>query len=368
MLRAPLKHSLVKLLSLCGLLAVARRKVAEKGIIVITLHRVVPDNDLPLIRSPRGMVIRESLFIELLRYLAQHAEVVSARSLSLGCECSPIQLCKSGRPRVLITFDDGWKDNYAIAWPHLHRAGMDAVFFVTTSLMGRAMPFWPEQFVGLARAAAAKRLLPTFIRETWDFASECHQPNLRPGALPSTNSSVETVCEGAITMLKQLDPDVVVRWIRTMERLYRPAPGDAAEALCSWEEIAAMVSQGAIIGSHTAHHILLSRCSEQTAMIELEQSLQHLLNHTGTQQFIAYPNGEASPAVTRLAHVIGYRLGFHNSVGIWDYATDPLMIPRINLWDGKMVGPDHTFSKEQLEYSLFWKPLSANLKTQSAAS
>ncbi|MFI9628873.1 polysaccharide deacetylase family protein [Streptomyces sp. NPDC052042] len=44
------------------------------------------------------------------------------------------------RPTVLITFDDGYRDNFTLAAPILDRLGVRALFFVCTGLLGRRSP------------------------------------------------------------------------------------------------------------------------------------------------------------------------------------------------------------------------------------
>ena len=61
--------------------------------------------------------------------------------------------------------------------------------------------------------------------------------------------------------------------------------------------------------------------------------------------------------VAEEARRAGYRYGFRNAPGIWSAVTDPLLIPRVNLWDGKLTDSRGRFSAEHLEYSIYWNPL-----------
>jgi len=46
---------------------------------------------------------------------------------------------QNGRPRVLLTFDDGWTGSFSEAGPILKEAGVRAIVFVTTGLIGHRL-------------------------------------------------------------------------------------------------------------------------------------------------------------------------------------------------------------------------------------
>jgi peptidoglycan/xylan/chitin deacetylase (PgdA/CDA1 family) len=66
-------------------------------------------------------------FSEHLAWLGEHADVVPLAEIR-----SPQA---AGRPRVAITFDDGYEDNFTHAFPLLQEARMPATFFVTAGLV-----------------------------------------------------------------------------------------------------------------------------------------------------------------------------------------------------------------------------------------
>jgi peptidoglycan/xylan/chitin deacetylase (PgdA/CDA1 family) len=72
-----------------------------------------------------------------LDYLKKHYECVSLREL-----CRRLQSGKPMRRRcVVITFDDGYRDNFTEAVPALKEAGMTATFFVATGFIGTDREF-----------------------------------------------------------------------------------------------------------------------------------------------------------------------------------------------------------------------------------
>lgn len=60
---------------------------------------------------------------------------------------------KAPRSRVLITFDDGYLDNYQVAFPILRSHGLQGVFFLATGLVGSCHVPWWDRIAFLVRTA-----------------------------------------------------------------------------------------------------------------------------------------------------------------------------------------------------------------------
>lgn len=103
---------------------------------VIVFHRVtgeVPED---------GITIAPRRFEGVLSMLKDHYTVISASEL---VDRIRARRDFSGR-EVVITFDDGYLDNYTVAAPLLERFGFPAVFFLTAGYIGTDKPFpWDVQ-------------------------------------------------------------------------------------------------------------------------------------------------------------------------------------------------------------------------------
>ncbi len=331
----PTRDALLSTLAASGALTLARAGAARRGVVVLTLHRVVPDAELARVRSPRGMVLRESLFARLVAYLAEECRCVAL--------ADALETPRRNHPRVLVTFDDGWADTLEIAAPHLRRAGLPWCVFATTGLTGMSEPFWVERFLGLAAETSAQAGLHRALAE-WPWRS----PRLPLPGLPA----LERDPESFLPFLKQFSPATLDRFLHAQNE--RPN-FDPRERLLSWPELCGLHREGVPIGAHTVTHPLLTQLAPAQLREELRCSRMHLATHVAPSEALAYPNGDANPQVVAAARAAGYRYGFLNSPGLWTTATDPLAIPRVNVWDGMLTDAQGRFSAARLGYSLFWR-------------
>lgn len=121
-------------LRLSGLLS-ARRRVAErrgKGwASVIVFHRVVERG------AEDGITIALSRFRKVSRMLQARYNVISATDM---LDRIRVGRGLTGR-EVVITFDDGYADNFELAAPVLADLSLPAVFFLTAGYVGTDKPF-----------------------------------------------------------------------------------------------------------------------------------------------------------------------------------------------------------------------------------
>ena len=178
------------------------------------------------------------------------------------------------KPIVVITFDDGYRGNAEWAWPALREAGLSGTFFVTTGFV-KGHPLWFEQ------ARQCLEVLEDEPRATESLETLRHVL----GSWPPTD--VETAVadlKRAPAAQREAAVDELVGLVDLDEtKLSQPM---------SFDQIAALSSQGAEVGCHTVTHPILSRQSRERQLFEIQQSRSDLEEHTtGTVEFFAYPNG-----------------------------------------------------------------------------
>ncbi len=181
---------------------------------------------------------------------------------------------------LLITFDDGYYDNYEHARPILQERGMPAVVFLATNHIGSNEPFyWDLAAYCFHHTPQMEAYLPNAGRRSWRSARER-----------------EAVMRGWIGSLKGLPDRKKWTAVRALpDALGVSVPDDAFAGLhMSWDNVREMVAAGIDMGAHTQSHPILTRVSREQASIEIAGSRKRIEDEIGQPvTTFAYPNGLA---------------------------------------------------------------------------
>ena len=329
-----------------GLIAWARRRIAaSSGIVVLTLHRVLEDAELATTNSPSGMIVRKSTFESLLNFLQKTFEVLPLS------EKSPSWKQESSRLRMAVTFDDGWKDTSDVAFPLTEKSAIPMTVFVCPGLAGMESPFWPET-VGAARSAALES-----AEAAARFRLICGKIGLSGMAKISSDASFLESVLVRLKDLSRLERDLAVQEFAELRSCSPSAIASAkTDSTMTWDDTKKILGRGVQIGSHTQTHQILTTIPLEDAANELQGSKSSIEGRLGIAcPLFAYPNGSWSVDVAGLVGEAGYALGFANSPGVWDATTNLRVIPRVNIWEGSLLGPTGTFSAAVFQYSTIWR-------------
>ncbi len=184
---------------------------------------------------------------------------------------SPDEFLYSSQPGVLLTFDDGFSNNFRNALPVLTRFNAPAIFFVTTQ----------------------------HVMDSKDW-------------LPATRSLAQLGGSHPAAISAQVAEDIF------------DGMTNAQVAACAHSPLIT-------IGSHSVSHAFLTRCDRAQVQFELEQSKSFLEKAIGRRvDLFAYPTGDYDASVVQQTQQAGYRAAFAldpRSVGI-----PHLEIPRVGIY------------------------------------
>jgi len=223
---------------------------------------------------------------------------------------------KLPRNPVLVTFDDGYRDNLEVALPILQRHGMRAAFAIVTGHTTERRVFWWDRINYL-------------LKKTRERHVEVAYPlplRLDLGDAARRREAIET----ALRVVKrhyQLD---VERFLVELGRAAGVAWDDALERrlsddlLLTWDGVRALRRAGMDVLSHSHTHRTLHTLSDPEIHEELTRSRAELEKQLGERvRAVAYPVGnriDDRPYVRKAMAEAGYALGFTNGTGpnaIW---------------------------------------------------
>jgi peptidoglycan/xylan/chitin deacetylase (PgdA/CDA1 family) len=124
----------------------------------------------------------------------------------------------------------------------------------------------------------------------------------------------------------------------------------------SWQEIAQMDRAGVRFGSHTRSHEILTALPADMARREVEGSDVAIEQMLGKPcDAFSYPNGSWSAESRSIVAEAGFKLAVTVDRRIWTADSDPLAIPRSNVYEDDLVGLNGRFSPTMFEYTTIWK-------------
>jgi len=200
------------------------------------------------------------------------------------------------RRSVALTFDDGYRDNLTVAAPLLRRLGMPATFFLVPSFLARERTSWWETLAAAFQHAKSASL-------DW-------QGQFFTLAGPGTRSAFDIVS----TQLKRLDAARREAEVSELVDLLEPSRHPPVPDLfMDWDDARKLVSQGAVLGSHSRDHAILANEAPDVQRENLADARRQLQDQLDLPiDLLAYPNGtkdDFDAASVNAAQHAGYRCG-----------------------------------------------------------
>jgi peptidoglycan/xylan/chitin deacetylase (PgdA/CDA1 family) len=260
-------------------------KLASSRDPIVLLYHGIPR------RSSNGEVDC-GIFEEHVRFLTSRFDVV-------GTECDTPRK-RRDKQRVILTFDDGFRNNAEVAAPILRRYRAPAAFFVCSRHATEGSFLWVSYIDALSRFYRWPDLV--FRGDRYDMRS------------PRRRDSVEALR----AVLRAEAPHPAGAYNAILNEL--PALSDFVSADDFADRYAGMTSEqvGELaadplfeIGSHTVDHPFLADCEDQELNTQIAASLASIQAVTGvTCRTIAYPSGSYDDRVLEVCTRFGLRAGF----------------------------------------------------------
>ncbi len=279
----------------------AAHRLVRHTLVVFNYHRIRPD-DPSFVSDFDDDVFGPTVsrFAEQVGWLAERFDILSQEELirAAGADRLP------SRPSVAITFDDGYRDNFTLAYPILRRLHIPAIFFIPSEqIETRRLGWWD--------------LIAYLIKRTAKPHIEFDGQELKPKSDPL--ETIRFLQNRMSTESEEKTRDLVSRLAAACE-VDLPDQQLQSEELMTWEQIREVAQNNVAIGGHTHTHRVLSTLSKEEQREELTRSKREIESRTEYPvRTMAYPVGgyrHFTPQTQRLAEECGYELGFSFNTGV----------------------------------------------------
>jgi len=283
------KRVLAGILQSIGIPSVARliRKSSGHELKVLAYHRVlnIPD-DQEFLFDHELVSASVDDFRWQMEHVRRHYTPISFKTLLDHLDD------RRALPRqpILITFDDGFDDNYYHAFPILKSLGIPATIFISTSYIGQPRTFWFDWLCYLCNKAAIAGKSVSLAGNVYSLSNDWGKRQKEIADI--------------FAFVKRLPDNVLRPGLTMLEKelgIEYPESGFTQSHPLSWEQVREMAAHGIEFGSHTVTHPILANIDNAQLREELTVSRIKI------EQEINCP-------VDILAYPVGYDFAFNNNV------------------------------------------------------
>ncbi|MDP2853971.1 MAG: polysaccharide deacetylase family protein [Smithellaceae bacterium] len=297
------RERLADLLFKTRLIAILRRFAGHNKLVVLNYHRIRPDSATVVTPFDDGVFSANAdQFFRQMTWLKRHTRILSEKELIDKILTNNYQ--KSNRPSVVITFDDGYHDNYSIAYPILKSLQIPAIFFISTEMIWERKLCWWDVLAYLIKQCRK----PSIVIDNNEYTLQNNRLKMiEDFQLPMKEYPCGRIREELRLISEATEIDLPSDEIQDRELMTR-------------DQIREMAAHQMTIGSHAHTHQALSCLDECEHDAELMVSKQLLEQTTGeTVRSVSYPFGRYQyipSSIQDAARKCGYQLGFTSNFGV----------------------------------------------------
>lgn len=317
------RERIAAVLTAPGIKRFVRRASRWRGVLVLNYHRIGEHAEQPWDHTLWSA--SAPAFDAHLEMLEQEAEVIGPQDVEQA-------LHSGGRGRrVLLTFDDGYRDNFELAYPLLRRHGLTATFFLATGFIDRPHVAWWDQLAWMVRHASTERLP----------ASEW-----LPDGLALNGAAQDAAIAVLVARYKALPSERAESFLEYVTQTGGSGPcgpEQAEELWMTWEMARELRAGGMTVGGHTITHPVLAQIPPERQEQEIAGCAQRLERELGEpMRWFAYPVGARDTFTSDTRRILSeheVQLAFSFYGKLADFSRwDPLDVPRVHV--GRELGPE----------------------------
>lgn len=291
-----------------------RLKPGDNCLRILAYHRIWDEAAADFAFDEQLISATSEEFQRQMDWARRHFQVLSFADLH-GCD-------KEDRPwprrALIVTFDDGYADNYTHAFPILKELNLPATIFLSTSYMDQPRLFWWDAIAYCVKHTRLPQFsLPGDSTEAFSLQGQCAKQKAINKILHHVKSVPE---EEKDCFMKKLP-----------ELLQVTLPDDISSAnQLNWQQVQEMSDNRIEFGGHSLTHPILTNISATQLDEEIAGSRQAIEAHINQEVLVfSFPNGQSSPVVQAAVERAGYAYSTAYFAGVAHPSKGRHGLPRI---------------------------------------
>jgi peptidoglycan/xylan/chitin deacetylase (PgdA/CDA1 family) len=284
-------------------------------------HHVLSNDSTFVDYSPNGMTVSAYLFDMHLKFLKNNYSIVNFDQIKKD------SYNNIDKDLCIITFDDGWKNFYEIAYPILLKHEVPATVFLTTNFIDRLPWNWEEELRYFLSKIYELSLIHGATNSVFNFLGKY---NLQ-GLLHVKMYKFGFYLLDLFKAFNKNDQYYLSSLIYDCRKFLSNVNIDLFPFL-SWENIVEMSKHGISFGAHSLSHPNLVTCDKNIVHKEILGSKIRIQEKLGTTiNLFAYPYGKYNQKIKEIVSSNGFEIACSTKSGFIDQNSDFLELNRINI-------------------------------------
>ncbi|MFQ5456039.1 MAG: polysaccharide deacetylase family protein [Nitrospirota bacterium] len=287
---------------------------ADKGASILIYHSI---NDKNIFTDN---IVYPEIFERQISYLSKRYNIVP---LSLLVEYLYL---KKEIPNnwIILTFDDGYRDNLYNVLPILKRYKAAATFYVTADAVKNRMIFFYDRIQSIIEAAKVKNIVVCLDNKQIKFSL-------------SDKKRREDAVLSIVLSIREKESKTQRRFIEYLQKICESEtiPYQKSPIYLTEDEVEKLHKSGMEIGSHTISHNNLKRLSQRELDKEISGSKETLEEIIGSKiTAFSYPFGKKDTynnSIKEMVKQAGYRSAVTTIFGKVNLDSDLYALPRIGV-------------------------------------
>ena len=302
---------------------------------ILAYHRVTRKKVEDIQSSLPTLFVTEESFTRQLEFIRKHYTIMTFSDVQS-------YIRNGGLPRnsLIITFDDGYEDNYTNAYPLMTAMNIRSAMFLASNKIGQTdgSSYWWD------------RAYYYFQNHKWYIE----------GAHPGFDTEVQGLLQEFkdnpskfFSRLDKKDTRALEQLLNAIQSAYKIQHGilEDENKVLDWEQVRRMKNE-VEFGSHTCNHYNLVALEDNLIQDELALSAAEIKSGAGCgTEIFSYPGGNFDERVKKAVADAGYDFAVTTQTGVNDL-TDRYALKRVSVWEGTSRGMNGKFSKSLFAFKL----------------